>query len=203
MSDDAARVATAYFDAWKVNDFDTMRSLVAEDVNFSGPLATLEGAEDYMAGIRGMSRIKTDIIIHKVFVDGPDVLTWFDLHTSVASPVPVANWLHVEGGEITDLQNVTYNKMVNKFTQGKAIDDTSLIILMIAYAILIVFGVTGNGLVCAVVARKPTMRTGRNVYIINLAVSDLLLCLITMPFSLVEISVKFWPLGESRCPPRN
>lgn len=99
--------------------------------------------------------------------------------------------------EITDLQNITYNKMVNKFTQGKAIDDTSLIILMIAYAILIVFGVTGNGLVCAVVARKPTMRTGRNVYIINLAVSDLLLCLITMPFSLVEISVKFWPLGES------
>jgi hypothetical protein len=103
-----------------------------------------------------------------------------------------------DGLEITDLQNITYNKMVNKFTQGKAIDDTSLIILMITYAILIVFGVTGNGLVCAVVARKPTMRTGRNVYIINLAVSDLLLCLITMPFSLVEISVKFWPLGESQ-----
>ena len=105
-----------------------------------------------------------------------------------------------ESAEIKDLQNITYMKMVNKFTQSKAIDDTSLIILTAAYAVLIIVGVTGNGLVCAAVARKPTMRTGRNVYIINLAVSDLLLCLITMPFSLVEISVKFWPLGKPSYP---
>ena len=25
MADDAAKVASAYFDAWKANDFDTMR----------------------------------------------------------------------------------------------------------------------------------------------------------------------------------
>jgi hypothetical protein len=104
MADDAARVATTYFDAWKVNDFDTMRSLVDDDFMFSGPLARLEGAENYMEGIKGMSQIKSDIVIRKVFVDGPDVLTWFDLHTTVASPVPVANWLHVEGGRITSLQ---------------------------------------------------------------------------------------------------
>lgn len=107
-----------------------------------------------------------------------------------------------ERPQIKDLisQNITYMKMVNKFSESKAIDDTSLIILTVSYAILIIFGVVGNGLVCAAVARKPAMRTGRNVYIINLAISDLLLCLITMPFSLVEISVKFWPLGKPRSP---
>ena len=104
MADDAARVATTYFNAWKVNDFDTMRSLVDDDFMFSGSLARLEGAENYMEGIKGMSQVKSDIVIRKVFVDGPDVLTWFDLHTTVASPVPVANWLHVEGGRITSLQ---------------------------------------------------------------------------------------------------
>jgi len=103
MADDAAKVAAAYFDAWKINDFDTMRSLVDDDVTFSGPLARLEGAENYMEGIKGMSQIKSDIVIRKVFVDGPDVLTWFDLHTTVASPAPVANWLPVEGGRITSL----------------------------------------------------------------------------------------------------
>jgi hypothetical protein len=71
---------------------------------FAGPLAQLEGVEDYMHGIKGMSQIKTKIVIQKVFVDGPDVLTWFDLHTAVASPVPVANWLHVEDGRITSLR---------------------------------------------------------------------------------------------------
>lgn len=104
MADDAAKVATTYFDAWKVNDFDTMQSLVADDVTFVGPLAQLEGVADYMEGIKGMSQIKSDIVIQKTFVDGPDVLTWFDLHTTVASPVPVANWLHVEDGKITSLR---------------------------------------------------------------------------------------------------
>jgi ketosteroid isomerase-like protein len=104
MADDAARVATTYFDAWQVNDFDTMRSLVDDDVTFSGPLARLEGAEDYMEGIKGMSGITSEIVIQKVFVDGPDVLTWYDLHTTVASPVPVANWIHVEDGKITSLR---------------------------------------------------------------------------------------------------
>jgi ketosteroid isomerase-like protein len=104
MAHDAAKTAATYFDAWKVNDFDTMRSLVDDDVTLSGPLAQLEGAEGYMRGIKGMSQITSDIVIQKVFVDGPDVLTWYDLHTTVADPVPVANWIHVEEGKITSLK---------------------------------------------------------------------------------------------------
>ena len=104
MADDPASVATTYFDAWKANDFDTMRSLVAEDVRFEGPLATLEGAEDYIKGIQGLSQIVSKIVIRKTFVDGRDVLTWYDMHTTVASPVAVANWLHVERGKITALR---------------------------------------------------------------------------------------------------
>lgn len=104
MADDAAKVATTYFDAWKENDFDTMESLVAEDVTFVGPLAQLDSAADYIEGIKGMSQITSDLVIQKVFVDGPDVLTWYDLYTTAASPVPVANWLHIENGKITSLR---------------------------------------------------------------------------------------------------
>jgi hypothetical protein len=104
MADDAVKVAAAYFEAWKVNDFDTMRSLIDDDVTFEGPLAKLEGVADFMEGIKGLSQIKSEIVIEKFFVDGPDVLTWYDLHTTVASPVPVANWLHVEDGKITSLR---------------------------------------------------------------------------------------------------
>lgn len=46
------------------------------------------------------------------------------------------------------------------------------------------------------VIRKPAMRTARNIFIVNLAVSDLLLCVITMPLTLVEILTKYWPLGQ-------
>ena len=71
MADEAAKVAFTYFDAWKANEFDTMRSLVDDDITFVGPLAQLEGAQDYMEGIKGMSRITSDIVIRKTFVDGP------------------------------------------------------------------------------------------------------------------------------------
>lgn len=61
-----------------------------------------------MEGLEGMSQILTDIVVHKRFVDGPDVLTWFDLHTSVAGPAPVANWSHVEDGRIKTIR-VTFD----------------------------------------------------------------------------------------------
>lgn len=56
-----------------------------------------------------MSRIMTDVVIRKTFVDGPDVLTWFDLHTNVVeNPLPVANWSHVRDGKISSIQ-VTFD----------------------------------------------------------------------------------------------
>ena len=85
---------------------------------------------------------------------------------------------------------------LEQYINNRALDKTSIISLVIAYAILIFIGTIGNGLVCVVVARKPKMRTSRNLFIINLAISDLLLCFFTIPFSLVEISVKFWPFGK-------
>lgn len=100
MADDARAVAAAYFAAWRARDFGAFRALLADDVEFVGPLARLDNADDCVAGIEGMSRIVTDIVIQRVFVDGPDALTWFDLHTSVAEPVPTANRSHVEDGRI-------------------------------------------------------------------------------------------------------
>lgn len=41
-------------------------------------------------------------------IDGPGVLTWFDLHTSVAPPGPTANSTHVEHGGITAIR-VTFD----------------------------------------------------------------------------------------------
>ena len=37
--------------------------------------------------------------------------------------------------------------------------------------------------------------TARNIFIANLAISDLLLCLFTMPLAMMDIITKFWVLG--------
>lgn len=92
-----------------------------------------------------------------------------------------------------------YKLLSSKIEQmrfNRYIDDTSLFILIFAYTVLIVCSAFGNIVVLATLIRKPEMRTERNMYIANLAVSDLVLCLFTMPFSLLEIVAKYWPLGE-------
>ena len=101
---DAAATAATYFDAWQARDFARLRSVLADDVEFAGPLAQVKGSDDCLRGLRGMAQIMTGLEVRKVFRDGPDVLTWFDLATSVAETIPVANWMHVEDGKITRIQ---------------------------------------------------------------------------------------------------
>jgi SnoaL-like domain len=96
-----ADVAATYLDAWRAGDFARLRSVLADDVTFDGPLGQARDAEECIAGLKRMSQIVTDIVVRKTFVDGPDVLTWFDLHTAKTDPLPTVNWRHVENGKIT------------------------------------------------------------------------------------------------------
>ena len=51
-----------------------------------------------------MSQITTDVVVKRTFVDGQDVLTWFELHTTIAPPVQVANWSRVEDWKIVRIR---------------------------------------------------------------------------------------------------
>ncbi len=105
---DAATAAATYFDAWQARDFSKLRTVLADDVDFAGPLGQVKGGDECLRGLQGMAQIMTGIEVRKVFRDGPDVLTWFDLSTSVADTVPVANWMHVEDGKIARIR-VTFD----------------------------------------------------------------------------------------------
>ncbi len=103
---DAASVAATYFDAWRERDFGRLRSVLADDVDFDGPLASVQGGDDCLRGLQGMAEIMTGLEIRKVFRDGNDVLTWFDLSTKVADTVPVANWMQIRDAKISRIRVV-------------------------------------------------------------------------------------------------
>jgi hypothetical protein len=107
-SEDADRLAAIYFRAWKDKDFTTLRSILADDVAFLGPLGTADDAESCVRGLRGMAEIMTDVVVQHRWVDGPDVLTWFDLHTTVAPPCSTVNWSRIENGKIKAIR-VTFD----------------------------------------------------------------------------------------------
>lgn len=73
--------------------------------------------------------------------------------------------------------------LIQRFALNRRVNDAAFFGLIGAYCLLIIIGTVGNSLVVYVVARQPAMRTARNVFVVNLAISDLLLCLITMPLT--------------------
>ena len=103
------------------------------------------------------------------------------------SPSPTDNdWQLVE---------MYVSSTVNDLRFGTRVQGGTHVLLVVLYLVMIVFGAVGNLMVIAVVAKSKAMRTARNVFIVNLAVSDLMLCLITMPLTLVEILYNSWQVA--------
>jgi limonene-1,2-epoxide hydrolase len=100
-TDTPASVAAAYFDAWKNDDIERVRTLVHEDVTFDGALGSTRGVEETIAGLGRMFAMTQNVDVVHRWIDGPDVLTWFELRTGTAGPLAIVNWSHVEAGRIT------------------------------------------------------------------------------------------------------
>lgn len=108
MTDTASSMADRYFQAWRAKDLDAYRALLADDADFTGPMGHADGADACVEGMRGLASITTDVVVQQMQGDDTDVLTWFELHTADAPPVPVTNWTHVEDGKITRIR-VTFD----------------------------------------------------------------------------------------------
>jgi hypothetical protein len=107
-SNTPGEVAAAYFRAWESKDIDQVRPLLHPAVDFAGALGSTHGAGETLAGLSGMFAMTTQVKVIKRWTDGPDVLTWFELSTATAGPLPVVNWSHVEDGIITRIR-VTFD----------------------------------------------------------------------------------------------
>ena len=103
-----ADVLATYFQSWREQDLGSLRAILADEVTFAGPLGTAANAEECVRGIEGLAQITDELIVQKTFVDGPDVLTWFELRTRIAPPAQVANWSHVRDGKIMRIR-VTFD----------------------------------------------------------------------------------------------
>ncbi|ODM99959.1 Neuropeptide F receptor [Orchesella cincta] len=127
----------------------------------------------------------------------PDQLGVMDLDLAEnSSELPENYWKGVNLSILDLALHTGRHKFIERYKNNRHFDWTVLYMFIFAYGMLIVFGTIGNCLAVSAVIRKPSMRTPRNMFIINLAVSDLLLCVITMPVTLMEVVTVYWPLGN-------
>jgi ketosteroid isomerase-like protein len=102
---DARAVAARALQAWTTGDLETTRSLLHDDVTFVGPLATVEGADDSVEGLRGLAATVKGAEQHRVIADGDDVVIIYDLITTTpAGTVPTAGWYRVRDGRIAAIR---------------------------------------------------------------------------------------------------
>ncbi|RXN10772.1 neuropeptide Y receptor type 2-like protein [Labeo rohita] len=73
------------------------------------------------------------------------------------------------------------------------------VVLILAYSTIILLGVVGNSLVIYVVYKFKTLRTVTNFFIANLAVADLLVNTLCLPFTLAYTLLREWKFGQVLC----
>ncbi|XP_061188104.1 cholecystokinin receptor type A-like [Saccostrea echinata] len=69
----------------------------------------------------------------------------------------------------------------------------------VCYAVIFVLALLGNSLVIATLVQNKRMRTVTNVFLLNLAISDLLLALFCMPFNIIPMLMRNFVFGPTFC----
>ncbi|XP_021913919.1 gastrin/cholecystokinin type B receptor-like isoform X3 [Zootermopsis nevadensis] len=95
-------------------------------------------------------------------------------------------------GGITNISNVSVGG-----SNRVSVFESDLIIPL--YVVIFVLSIVGNSLVLVTLAQNKRMRTVTNVYLLNLAVADLLLGVFCMPFTLVGQVLRNFVFGAAMC----
>uniref|UniRef100_A0A8C4SBC5 G-protein coupled receptor 83 n=1 Tax=Erpetoichthys calabaricus TaxID=27687 RepID=A0A8C4SBC5_ERPCA len=72
-------------------------------------------------------------------------------------------------------------------------------LLIFAYSVIIVISLFGNILVCHVVIKSKRMHSATSLFIVNLAIADIMITLLNTPFTLVRFVNSTWVFGKLMC----
>ncbi|KAL7640167.1 UNVERIFIED_CONTAM: hypothetical protein RMT77_009581 [Armadillidium vulgare] len=101
------------------------------------------------------------------------------------------------------LNNSNISESENVFSNESSVDimvyPTMQAIFYIHYITIFLLGVFGNCLVCYVVFRNKHMQTVTNYFIANLALADILLCTLAVPFTPLYFFMGQWVFGKVLC----
>ncbi|MEE6497150.1 hypothetical protein FKM82_002625 [Ascaphus truei] len=94
--------------------------------------------------------------------------------------------------DIGDFENNTKYEAESQSSTVKAL-------LIVAYSVIIVISLFGNILVCHVVIKNKRMQSATSLFIVNLAVADIMITLLNTPFTLVRFVSSTWVFGKLMC----
>ncbi|XP_061841711.1 neuropeptide Y receptor Y8b isoform X2 [Nerophis lumbriciformis] len=85
------------------------------------------------------------------------------------------------------------------FTEDCSLSLSATTFLIVAYSAVLAVGLLGNSCLVFVIARHKEMRNVTNVLIANLSFSDILMCMVCLPVTIIYTLMDRWILGETLC----
>lgn len=142
--------------------------------------------------------------------DFPNIMAKFPIQIDWAHLDPLTGVMPDITIDVTNISNFSHFDFTNysagqfwdiihEFDKPRPLPEVAEMSFIAAYITLGVVGLVGNLIMIYVITRTPSLRTARNLYIANLSVSDLTLCTICMPFTLIQIIRLNWPFGLLLC----
>ncbi|EMP35479.1 Putative G-protein coupled receptor 83 [Chelonia mydas] len=83
--------------------------------------------------------------------------------------------------------------------EGESQSRTVKALLIAAYSVIIGISLFGNILVCHVVIKNRRMHSATSLFIVNLAIADIMITLLNTPFTLVRFVSSTWVFGKLMC----
>ena len=98
---------------------------------------------------------------------------------------------------MADLDYEQVKMVVELFSSdNKVLSEPAYTIIIVVYTVLVTIAGCGNSAVMFAVLRRKEMRTARNIFIFNLAMSDLLMAT-SIPFTVIDGLTMSWTLPNS------
>ncbi|XP_074640227.1 neuropeptide Y receptor type 2-like [Tubulanus polymorphus] len=134
----------------------------------------------------------TDVLIELIIISVTPTLK-ASIHTTVEMDKPTVATA-TDNGSNPVMANTAEN------STGDITDEPWLRGIVIPfYVIIFILGITGNTIVVFVVARNKSMQTITNIFITNLALSDIMMCLMAVPFTPLAAFMGDWIFGDTIC----
>ncbi|CAL8332513.1 unnamed protein product [Lota lota] len=103
--------------------------------------------------------------------------------------------LDFDEGTLADWHSLADKKRYGGESQNR----TTKALLVAAYSLIIVISLLGNTTVCHVVIKTKRMHSATSLFIVNLAVADILITVLNTPFTLVRFVNSNWMFGRVMC----
>lgn len=117
---------------------------------------------------------------------------------------PTTEYFNLTFSDI-DLNNTNISESCDPFVNPDSLVANPMFqtIVYSMYGTIFILALMGNIFVCYMVLSSPRMRTVTNYFIMNLAVGDIMITLICVPFTPISLLKQYWPFPSYWCPIAN